>query len=131
MKSMISDAQAQLVRAVQRLVTASLSYDHGRTIDVVVESVSSDDWASATFVGQTHRLELRFESCLQAGIVGDGRSEHDNRVVVIDAAAKVANAVADYDIPMSGCFVADIAVVSTSYLDDTVTVVIEALTLLN
>ena len=28
---------------------------------MIVESISSDNWASATFVGQCHRFELRFE----------------------------------------------------------------------
>ena len=56
MRGMISTAQGALLRAVERFLQRSA----GRMQSLVVEATSSHDWASATFTGQRHRLDIRF-----------------------------------------------------------------------
>ena len=51
MKAMIGNAQGPLMRAVQRLLAADITYVTGRSVGIVVEAAVSEDWASATFVG--------------------------------------------------------------------------------
>ena len=62
---------------------------------MIVESITSQDWASVTFVGATHTIALRLE--------GDA-----------DAIARMTECLAarlpDHDIPVAGQIVADIAV---------------------
>ena len=62
---------------------------------LIVEAVRSEDWASVTFVGATHAIDVRFE--------GDAD-------VVAAACARLMAQIADHDIPVSGQIVADIAV---------------------
>ncbi len=73
MKRMISDAQAPLLRAVERLFTAALTYDFERPVAIIVEAATSEDWASATYVGQRHWLELRLET-----VFGGDREARDS-----------------------------------------------------
>ena len=64
MKPLFRDAHGPLLRAISRLANFSSDFqaDHDRQIPVmIVETIASDNWASATFVGQRHRFELRFE----------------------------------------------------------------------
>lgn len=56
MRGMISTAQGALLRGIRRF----LEDDDGGWPAMVVEAVASEDWASATFIGQRHRLELNF-----------------------------------------------------------------------
>ncbi len=58
MRTMISGAQGALLRAIRRFLE-----DDGNESwpAMVVETTSSHNWASATFSGQRHRLELRFD----------------------------------------------------------------------
>ncbi len=62
---------------------------------MIVESVRSDDWASVTFVGATHVIDLRLE--------GDAE-------VVAAACGRLVAQIADHDIPVAGQIVADIAI---------------------
>ncbi len=63
---------------------------------MIVEETSSDDWASVTFTGATHRIALRFDG--PAGLVAS-------------ACARLVRELPDHEIPLAGQIVADIAIV--------------------
>lgn len=60
---------------------------------LVVEQVSSVDWASATFIGARHDFEIRISGNLEA---------------VEDAARRLVTGLPDRDIPIAGQIVAEI-----------------------
>lgn len=142
MKPMISDAQGPLLRAVQRLLVAALAYDATIAVAVVVEAAVSNDWASATFIGQQHWFELRLEPDFAESVNavdmssrrdGGGRPIADTgtNAALTAAVARLSAAIGDVEIEMAGSFVADIAVVGTCLLDGgAVRLTLEALTLL-
>lgn len=57
MRTMISNAQGALLRAVRQFLEAE---EDGDFPAMVIEAAASEDWASATFAGQRHRFELAF-----------------------------------------------------------------------
>lgn len=148
MKPLFSDAQASLLRAVQRLLVAVLTYDLTGPVAVIVESAISEDWASATFVGERHVFELRLEpafatidieknGALGRPEVSDSEAlvqEHRRAVIsgLMAAVANFAETIGEAEINVPGHFVADIAVVSFGPVEDNaVKLIIGALTLLN
>jgi hypothetical protein len=121
MKPMISNAQAPLLRAVQHLLIAALAYEPARPVSVFVESAVSEDWASATFVGQRHRIEVRLDpgfdqSSSTDGTATDaGRDAADGAVAdaaLMTAVTQIAATIGEAEIDVTGHFVAEIAVVS-------------------
>ncbi len=128
-----------MLRAVQRLLIAALTYDPTRAVAVVVEAASSEDWASATFVGERHALEMRLEPAFATvGVAEDGAtgaariSSSTGSPGLMAAVASFAATVGEAEIELPGHFVAEIAVVSFSPLENgAVSLTIEALTLLN
>lgn len=90
MRTMMSNAQGALLRAIRRFFEAD---DDGVYPAMVIEATSSEAWASATFSGQRHRLELSFRG-------GDaGR---------VDA---LVNALGVAELVVPGHIVADVALV--------------------
>jgi regulation of enolase protein 1 (concanavalin A-like superfamily) len=110
--------QSALLRAITAQAGIDTS-DRQKTI-LVVESVCSDDWASATFVGATHQLDLRLE--------GD-------REPVQAAVAALHAGLAEREIPINGHIVAEIGVCSANAIiaDNmiTVTLTVNALTIID
>lgn len=138
MKTMVSNAQAPLLRAVQRLLTAAVTYDESLAVIVVVEAAVSVDWASATFIGQQHKLELRLEPAFPAGAGAcqDQANSNGNASMVSTkiaaALASITAAIGEVEIVVPGHFVADIAVAGIHVLDcGAVCLTLEALTLLD
>lgn len=147
MKSMFSDAQAPLLRAVQRLLITALTYDSTDAVAVVVESAISEDWASATFVGERHALELRLEPAFATGGIAEDGGPSGARMSgssgspapmraggarLMASVASFAATVGEAEFELPGHFVAEIAVVSFSPLENgAVSLTIEALTVLN
>ena len=68
---------------------------------MVIEELRAFDWASITFVGQRHELDLRLD--------GDGD-------VVAAAMVRLGDELAAADIPMAGHFIAEIRVVQGARL---------------
>ncbi|PZN96113.1 MAG: hypothetical protein DCF31_04870 [Alphaproteobacteria bacterium] len=82
-----------IVRAIGRIAQLS-ALDRHKPI-LVVENAGSTDWASATFVGATHDIDLR--------IVGSG-AEVEAAVAAIEARLR------DHEFTIAGHIVAEIAV---------------------
>ena len=65
MKPFIQDGHTLVLRAVRAALgdgADSRSFAPGEAgVRMIVESIETTEWASATFVGQRHRLELRLE----------------------------------------------------------------------
>lgn len=113
MKPLSRDAHAPLIRAIHRIVGvdagigAFLPAEDRQTpvstteakLTLVVESASSTPWASATFVGQLHRITLRIE----------GES-----VAIAAAQARLSAVLADAEIVVPGHIVAEIALVGAT-----------------
>ena len=101
MRAMGNHREIAILRAVAGL--AGLNTVSGRDISspdrqkpiMVVEEIRSTDWASATFAGAIHDFALRIEGTVAA----------------VAAAIGALTDLADQDIPMSGHFVAEIAMV--------------------
>lgn len=146
MKPLFSDSQAPLLRAVQRLLTAVVTYDSASPVAVIVESAISIDWASATFVGEQHVFELRLEPAFAT--IDITKNPARDRTEVSDSAAlahrqagsaglmaavaSFAATIGEADIELPRHFVAEIAIVRFSPLEgNAVKLTIEALTLLN
>jgi hypothetical protein len=85
--------QTMILRAIADIAGVS-TFDREKPI-LVIEQLRSDDWASATFIGATHRFDLRLE--------GD-------RDAVAAAVQALVAALPDRDIPLAGHIVAEIAV---------------------
>lgn len=67
MKQFIQDGHTLVLRALRTLIGAELAMTASEGVPfAVIEAVESRDWASATFVGQLHHLELRFEGMAAA-----------------------------------------------------------------
>lgn len=89
-----SHIQAALLRAI----TAQAGLDNldRQKAILIVENIRSDDWASATFLGATHALELRIQG----------------PAPIVDAAAKaLQDGLAERDIPIAGHIAAEVEVV--------------------
>ena len=102
-----------IVRAVETLAAG------GRAgLIVIVEDIAVEEWASATFEGHRHRLQMRLAG--RADLVGT-------------ATARIVAGLAELDIPISGQFVADIAVTVAAPAPDVTgtrqVMIVDALTL--
>ena len=96
MRTMMSNAQSALLRAIRRFFEAE---EDGVYPAMVIEAASSEAWASATFSGQRHRLELCFRG-------GD--------TARVDA---LVNALGVAELVVPGHVVADIALVEHEMRD--------------
>lgn len=90
----IGHAATRILREVQNLVRIG-GNDREKPI-VVIEEIRTTDWASVTFVGQRHELDLR--------IVGEADA-------VAAAMVRLAEDLAEHDIPIAGHFIAEIHVI--------------------
>jgi hypothetical protein len=97
MRTAGTHVHAAVLRAITRIVDSALP-DRIKPV-LIVEDVRSDDWASVTFTGATHAIDLRLEG------------EAD---VVAAATRHLIGELADHDIPVAGQIVADIAVTLSS-----------------
>lgn len=97
MRTTGNHVHAAVLRAITRIAGAALP-DREKPA-VIVEGVRSEDWASVTFIGATHRIDLRLE--------GDAH-------VVAAATRRLSSELAEHDIPVAGQIVADIAVTLSS-----------------
>lgn len=70
---------------------------------LILESIDSEDWASATFIGQRHWLELRIAGSAQA---------------VMQAERRLHALLGEIEIDIHGHIVADLAVTSVATLTD-------------
>ena len=99
MKPFVHDGHAIVLAALRRLVRGIREDAH--TPLLIIEELQSQDWASATFVGQQHRIEVRLEGGAEAVTaallsVRDGIAEADgssDRYFIAEAA--LAGAVLD------------------------------------
>ena len=102
-----------IVRAVETLAASGWT-----GLAVIVEDIAVEEWASATFEGYRHRLQMRLEG--SADLVGA-------------ATARIVAGLAEMDIPLSGQFVADIAVPVAPLVSDATgtrqVMIVDALTL--
>jgi hypothetical protein len=88
---------AAVMRAITRIAGAALP-DRQKPV-LIVEDIRSQDWASVTFIGATHAIDLRLEG--DADVVAAA-----NRCLISE--------IAEHDIPVAGQIVADIAVTLSS-----------------
>lgn len=93
-----SHIQAAILRAIT--AQAGLGNLNRQKAILIVENIRSDDWASATFVGATHALELRIEGAAQT---------------VAAAAAALHDGLAECDIPIAGHIAAEVEVILGKY----------------
>lgn len=88
MRMMLRQANAALLRAVQRLVG-----DAAGAPQLVIEAVESEPWASLTFKGERHQIHGRIEGAAAA---------------VTSAVQRIrAGLLEATDVPVPGLFVAD------------------------
>ncbi len=86
-------AEAAILRAIIAEATGAL---HDRENPVmIVESIASADWASATFVGSTHEITIRLKG---------------TAVAIMACVARMVDKLPERDIPIAGRIVADIAI---------------------
>jgi hypothetical protein len=90
----IGHVATRLLREIEAL--ARIGDDDRQKPTVIVEEIRSTDWASLTFVGQRHELELRLD--------GDADA-------VAAVLTRLVETLAEREIPITGHFVADIRVV--------------------
>lgn len=93
MRTIGNHIQAAILRAVTSLAGTSAT-DREKAMMLIAE-IRSADWASATFVGATHAIDLRFEGPAAA---------------VAAAVDRLVAGLADCEIPIAGHIVAEIAV---------------------
>lgn len=90
----IGHVATRLLREIEALVR--IGNEDRQKPTMIVEEIRSTDWASLTFVGQRHELDLRLD--------GDGDA-------VAAALARLVDDLAERDIPISGYFIADIRII--------------------
>lgn len=88
---------AAVLRAIARIAGGALP-DRQKPV-LIVEDIRSQDWASVTFIGATHAIDLRLEGDADAVVV---------------ATRRLTSELAEDDIPVAGQIVADIAVTLSS-----------------
>lgn len=108
MKPFPSRSHAPLLAAIRRLIAPAAATRGEAAADretptIVVESLRVEDWASLTFEGEKHWLDLRIDG---------------SRAVIAGAQARLAAALDDADFELPGHLVADIALVSTALVGD-------------
>jgi len=108
-KPFIQDGHTLALRAVRTLI--------GDKASLVVEAITTTDWASATFVGKHHHCELRIE-----GLRGK----------VSTAIDRLTRSLSEVEVSASGYFLADCALVTFDVSlegEGVATIVVEALTI--
>lgn len=65
MRTLIDDGHALVLRTIRQLV-ANAAGTPAREPALIIEEIATVDWASLTFVGRLHRLELRIEGSCEA-----------------------------------------------------------------
>jgi len=100
MKHFIQDGHSLVLRSLRKLVgTETVADATTAAVQLVIEEIGSKDWASATFVGQLHRVEARLEG--EAGAVGA-------------ALLRVRDGIAECDAGTGAQFIAEAALVSAA-----------------
>lgn len=97
MKAFIQDGHTLVLRAVRKLVAVPGdlgTVERAGAPHIIIEAIETRDWASATFVGQQHRLMLRLEG---------------NAGCVADAVERLSAGLAEVDVAAAGYFLADAA----------------------
>lgn len=95
MKPFIQDGHTLALRAVRKLVAASCAADTASGAGeprLVIECIETIDWASVTFVGKRHMLDLRLEGAGEA---------------VTRAVERLAADLPEVDVEGAGWFLAD------------------------
>jgi len=102
MRPLISDAQGRLLRAISSWLRARMDgvAHHGSPPAMVVEDMTSQAWASATFNGQQHQVTIRIE--------GIGRGVVDGLIAGLGEA----------ELYVPGHVVADVALLEHRMHDD-------------
>lgn len=90
----IGHVATRLLREIEALVR--IGDNDRQKPSVIVEEIRSTDWASLTFVGQRHALDLRLEG------------EADAVAAVL---TRIVETLAEHEIPIAGHFVADIRII--------------------
>lgn len=85
--------EAAILRAI--VAEAGASAPDGENPAMIVESMASADWASATFVGSTHEITIRLEGSAQS---------------IMACVARLVDKLPEQDIPIAGRIVAEVAV---------------------
>lgn len=116
MRNIIQDRHAIILRAIRRIVEDnSVTGTQDDPPRLVIEQIESRDWASATFIGQHHRLDLRIDGGAQS---------------VAAVAARLAQQLPTLEAAAGGHFLAEAAVVAVG--EDAlggIGLIVEALTL--
>lgn len=93
MRPVSNHVETRLLRAIAAVAGIS-DVDRSKPI-MIIETLRSSEWASATFVGSTHSFDLRIEGTAQG----------------VDAAiAALASGLAECEIALSGQIVAEIGI---------------------
>ena len=103
--------QAAILRAIATIVETDMSDRVKPTL--IVEAMQSTDWASATFVGAIHRIDIRL----------DGTALDVDRAML-----RLASRIADCDIPIAGHIVAEIKLETHLRTDMDCNIVAQSLT---
>lgn len=103
--------QAAILRAITAVIGANPA-DRKKPI-LIVETMQSTDWASATFIGALHCIELRIEGEADA---------------VAEATQRLAIGIEDCDIPIAGHIVAEIKMETRQTPDITGNIIAQSLT---
>ncbi len=111
MRTQCNHVHAAVLRAVA-VIAGSDPVDRQKPV-LIVEATCSEDWASVTFVGATHTIDVRLEGTAEA---------------VTTACARLVAQIADHDIPVAGQIVADIAIALTSLETHSSNIVAQSLT---
>jgi hypothetical protein len=90
----IGHVATRLLREIEALVR--IGDEDRQKPTLIVEEIRATDWASLTFVGQRHELDLRLD--------GEGDA-------VAAALIRLVDALAERDIPIVGHFIAEIRII--------------------
>jgi hypothetical protein len=90
----IGHVATRLLREIEALVR--IGDDDREKPILIIEEIRAVDWASLTFVGQRHELDLRLDG---------------ERDAVAAALIRLVDDLAERDIPISGHFIADIRII--------------------
>ena len=107
MRALFTDAHARLIRAVREAIAADLwigrwllcdPLDPGAGPSLVIEDFASEPWASLTFAGMRHQLDIRLRGTIQ-----DVETAYDRLLAVM----------VEPDIMIPGHFLADVQLVES------------------
>jgi len=89
-KTILSEPQGRVLRALNRVIAASPGLDR-QLPSVLVESIDTVDWASLTFAGQRHRMTVMVSGMTVAEVPSLAALDLGTTIV---AEARVASAIA-------------------------------------